>query len=562
MTEAAPGAQELDDAELLNMVRAGDSTAFGTLYQRHAGAARRMARDLAGPPAEVEEVVAETFANVLELIKHGGGPTDAFRPYVLTALRRVCYDRLRLQRAQVPADDQQMPDQGDSFIDPVAAGPDNSLIVRAFLSLPERWSAVLWHTEIEQASPAEVAPLLGLTRDGVATLKHRALEGLRQAYLQMYISHLAPPECRPVAERLGGYLRETLSESDASMVAEHLSDCDECRAVCAELSDMNTALRVVVAPAFLGRAAASYLSGAEYETAAAPAGTSAGTGAAAAIGAQTLALPAADGTSAGAETGKPHKPRPGRRLRHAPGQPHWFALGAGAVISAIAIGAFAITLAGHDTALRPPAHGQRAKAGKSGSVGNVVQSQQPSQSAKTPGRTHSAAPTPSNSSGPGTTPATTTPPPTVSPSRPPSTSPSPSPSPTPSVQLAATIDVYTYGQGNFAQVVFQVTDTGTAGTGELTGSITLPPGTTLFGGWHGGHSEHGGHGGQGGWTCQASASGASCQHDAISAGAQAQGTLWIGINGTAACGQPVSVTVTSGSASASAQSPETIQCQS
>ena len=55
------------------------------------------------------------------------------------------------------------------------------MIARAFASLPERWQAVLWHTEIEGARPADVAPLLGLTANSVAALAYRAREGLRQA---------------------------------------------------------------------------------------------------------------------------------------------------------------------------------------------------------------------------------------------------------------------------------------------------------------------------------------------------------------------------------------------
>jgi DNA-directed RNA polymerase specialized sigma24 family protein len=43
--------------------------------------------------------------------------------------------------------------------------------------LPERWQAVLWHTEIEGSRPAEVASLLGLTANGVAALGYRAREG-------------------------------------------------------------------------------------------------------------------------------------------------------------------------------------------------------------------------------------------------------------------------------------------------------------------------------------------------------------------------------------------------
>ena len=127
------------------------------------------------------------------------------------------------------------------------------------------------------------------------------------------------------------------------------------------------------------------------------------------------------------------------------------------------------------------------------------------------------------------------------------------PAPTPAVHLVAAIDIYgsDYWQG--AMVVFQVTDTGSAATRELTASITLPPGSSLGGDEHHGHD-------RGGWDCQPNSSGAICQHDGISAGSQVQGAIYIGLTDSAACGQPVQVVVSSGSASANAQPPEDLHC--
>ena len=176
----------------------------------------------------------------------------------------------------------------------------------------------------------------------------------------------------------------------------------------------------------------------------------------------------------------------------------------------------------------------------------------------------SAAPTPTASASPThSPPAVTTSQPRVSPtpdttaSRPASPSPrtAASPSPAPHVKLAASVDVY--GQGGMAAVVFSVTNTGTAATGGLTATIALPAGSSYI---PDGHHWHHGHHGQGGWTCQATTSGASCQHAGIPSGGQAGGGMLIQVNGSSACGQPVQVTVTSGAESASAQSPETIQC--
>jgi RNA polymerase sigma factor (sigma-70 family) len=247
------------DADLIAASRSGEGKAYDTLYRRHAAAARNLARQLVRGQAEADDVVAETFAKILDLLRRGGGPEGAFRPYLLTAVRRAAYDRHRAERRQVVTDQMDAFDPGVPFADPAVADLERTMIARAFASLPERWQAVLWHTEIEGARPAEVATLLGLTANGVAALAYRAREGLRQAYLQMHLSGAARTECRPVAAKLGAYVRGGLAKRDATMVAGHLDQCADCRRIFAELGDVNVALKAIVAPVVLGPAAAAYL---------------------------------------------------------------------------------------------------------------------------------------------------------------------------------------------------------------------------------------------------------------------------------------------------------------
>ncbi len=247
------------DADLIAASRSGDGTAYATLYRRHAAAARNLARQLVRGQAEADDVVAETFAKILDLLRRGGGPEGAFRPYLLTAVRRAAYDRHRAERRQIVTDQMEAFDPGVPFADPAVADLERTMIARAFASLPERWQAVLWHTEIEGARPAEVATPLGLTANGVAALAYRAREGLRQAYLQVHLSGAARTECRPVAAKLGAYVRGGLAKRDAAMVAGHLDQCADCRRIFAELGDVNVALKAIVAPVVLGPAAAAYL---------------------------------------------------------------------------------------------------------------------------------------------------------------------------------------------------------------------------------------------------------------------------------------------------------------
>ncbi len=242
------------DADLIAASRTGDAAAYDTLYRRHVAAAHSLARQVTGGQAEADDVVAETFAKLLDLLRRGGGPEGAFRPYLLTAIRRAAYDRHRAVRRQVVTDEMEAFDPGVPFADPAVADLERIMIARAFASLPERWQTVLWQTEIEGARPAEMASLLGLTANGVAALAYRAREGLRQAYLQMHLSGPAREECRPVAGKLGAYVRGGLAKRGAAAVAAHLDRCADCRGVFAELGDVNVALKGIVAPIVLGPA--------------------------------------------------------------------------------------------------------------------------------------------------------------------------------------------------------------------------------------------------------------------------------------------------------------------
>src|SRR5215217_7685762 len=257
MSVPLPLLAELDepsDAELIDSVRSGHNDAYGLLYRRHAGSAVALARQLTGSAAEADDLVAEAFAKVLVTLRAGGGPDTAFRAYLLTTLRNTLYDRARRDRRVELSDDMTRHDRGVQWEDTAVARLESSLAARAFNRLPERWQTVLWHTEVEQESPAQVAPLLGLTPNGVAALAYRAREGLRQAYLREHVSDGAGARCQWAVERLGVWARDALSARERAKVDDHLARCDRCRPLGAELRDVNGGLRGIIAPLVLGPA--------------------------------------------------------------------------------------------------------------------------------------------------------------------------------------------------------------------------------------------------------------------------------------------------------------------
>jgi RNA polymerase sigma factor (sigma-70 family) len=267
-TQADLAPEGPSDADLLLRVRNGDQNAYGELYVRHEPAATSLARYLTRSNHEADDVVADAFARVLRAIKGGAGPTEAFRPYLLTAVRRTVWrhsEEANHHRLAASDDEAEMIDLR------LAVEPedrtDEGIILQAFQGLPERWQLVLWHTEIEGQPPAQVAPLLGLSPNATAALAVRAREGLRQAFLQAHLQAQPPESCRFSVEHLGSFVRDGLGKRDNAKVEAHLADCEECQALQSELGSLNKALRSVVGPAVLGAGAARWLQTRAAETA-------------------------------------------------------------------------------------------------------------------------------------------------------------------------------------------------------------------------------------------------------------------------------------------------------
>src|SRR5262245_7342686 len=197
----------MSDGELTEAVRRGDVTAYGVLYQRHIGAARRAAGSLTSTQAEREDLIAEAFARLLRVLRAGAGPGDEFRPYLITTMRNVLISwRRRDSPVSVMADVPEVrPTTGPEVV--VGGRLHAALAAEAFASLPERWRLVLWRTEIEGEAPAKVARSLGMTPNGVAALAYRAREGLRQAYLDQHVPAEARDGCRGMVAELAGWVR-------------------------------------------------------------------------------------------------------------------------------------------------------------------------------------------------------------------------------------------------------------------------------------------------------------------------------------------------------------------
>ncbi|WP_460391635.1 RNA polymerase sigma factor [Actinophytocola sediminis] len=245
MDDTDPTAGQPTDAELLAAVRAGDLGAYGELFRRHAAAVFLAARQWTSQSSEQQDLVADAFARTLNAIGNGAGPRESPLAYLLTTVRRlgIVYVRHR-NRVALYGTEPRIGGEVTAAVDDAALRRWHLELVRAaFQALPPRWQAVLWHTEVERRSPAELAARLDMSPNGVAALAMRAREGLRQAYLQAQVPSATATSCVTVRQQLGTWTRRGGSRRRCGLIDAHLAVCQECRETAEVLAESNDELR-------------------------------------------------------------------------------------------------------------------------------------------------------------------------------------------------------------------------------------------------------------------------------------------------------------------------------
>jgi len=172
------------DTDLLAAVRAGDTAAYGALYKRHRAAARRFASGLTRDPADVDDLVAETFAKVFATLRAGRGPLVAYL-YGIARHRLSRVARLTLREAPLEREHSEDDTDDDLQHAPVreaTSGADElanraQLIERvraAVHDLPVVHREVVALCDLEELPYATVAAILDCPIGTVRSRLHRA----------------------------------------------------------------------------------------------------------------------------------------------------------------------------------------------------------------------------------------------------------------------------------------------------------------------------------------------------------------------------------------------------
>ncbi|MFC9227514.1 sigma-70 family RNA polymerase sigma factor [Streptomyces decoyicus] len=263
---AAPEAAS--DADLTARIRSGPSgtanAALDELYRRHRAAVLAYARSCTRDPHTAEDLASETFTRTLQAVQRGAGPESSWRPYLLTAVGRTAAAwAATARRTELTPDFEtwlshaSVAESGEEW---ALRRQDADLALRAFRRLPDRWQTALWHSAVEGESPERIAPLLGLSPSGVASLTARAREGLREAYLAEHAADsTASDECRHFAGLLAASVRSSGRRHRSHRgLNRHLANCPRCHRAGSDLRDLNKLLSIVLPAGVMLWTGASY----------------------------------------------------------------------------------------------------------------------------------------------------------------------------------------------------------------------------------------------------------------------------------------------------------------
>lgn len=192
----APLRLERSDNQLVDLVLAGDETAFEQLFDRHKRLVAMIGRRYFRRPEEIEEVIQISFAKMFtELGKFRGIHDRSLSSWLVRITSNVCFDILRSQKRKPESLSCELSDhENDVLLDLTAKDPNlaettiiNSDLVDKLLGrLSGDDRALLRMMYAEEMTIADIADALGWTRSNVKIRAWRARASLRKL-LQRYL---------------------------------------------------------------------------------------------------------------------------------------------------------------------------------------------------------------------------------------------------------------------------------------------------------------------------------------------------------------------------------------
>lgn len=164
------------DAALLSAARAGDETAFLTLYNDHSGRVRGLVERWVSDPDLVDDLCQESWLRALRGLDRFRGDAE-FGSWLHTIVRNVVMGRGRLVRRRSELLAESWHPQDRTPPEPVELRLELS---RAVSALPGGMRQILWMHDVEGWTHADIGALLGVAPGTSKSQLFRARARLRE----------------------------------------------------------------------------------------------------------------------------------------------------------------------------------------------------------------------------------------------------------------------------------------------------------------------------------------------------------------------------------------------
>jgi RNA polymerase sigma factor (sigma-70 family) len=215
------------DAELVASIVAGDPDGLATAYGRYADPLFTYCRTILPDPADAADAVQDTFVLAASKIASLRDP-ERFRSWLYAIARNESLRQLR-ERKQTSALDE-VPDLADDSVDVSedAARAERSRLVREALpGLNASEREVIELQLRHQLEPAEMASVLGVSRNHVHSMLSRAREQLEVCLAVLVVGKTGRDDCPDLANMLSDWDGQ-LTVLLRKRVSRHIQHCPIC----------------------------------------------------------------------------------------------------------------------------------------------------------------------------------------------------------------------------------------------------------------------------------------------------------------------------------------------
>jgi len=248
--------------DLAEQVRSGDKSAVEQAYDAYFTPVINFAYYILYDYDAASDISQEAFLRTVEACRDKKKKVRDFKSYLFATARNLAMDQInrRGKLSDVPPESLSFEDP-NIFADPARAAmlaEQRASVAAATMRLNEHQRVALTLKDIEGWSYDEIGGFMGLSRNAVGVLLSRArLKFKKEFRLQEIDAGRLGLECRDLLGIMSAYIDGEATDEERRMVAVHLQNCPQCRAVMDEMAGASTSLRsmIPVIPLFALRAA-------------------------------------------------------------------------------------------------------------------------------------------------------------------------------------------------------------------------------------------------------------------------------------------------------------------